>query len=102
MEQSIGVMREIAIKKHICVRKNPRTDAAKIFGRSRRSTLSFGIKREIIQKSEPAPIERIVKSASGEITPLEVKSLQTTMLSPKIRYAVKQAICPKIDLLITE
>jgi hypothetical protein len=30
IEQSIGVMRDIAIKKNICVRKNPRTDAAKI------------------------------------------------------------------------
>ena len=85
IEQSIGVMREIAIKKQICVRKNPSTEAAKIFGKSRSSTLSLGIKSEIIQNSEPEPIERIVNSASGEIAPLEVKSLQTTILSPKIR-----------------
>ena len=31
IEQSIGVMRDIAIRKNICVRKNPSTAAAKIF-----------------------------------------------------------------------
>jgi hypothetical protein len=31
MEQSIGVMSGIAIRKVICVRKNPRTDAPNIF-----------------------------------------------------------------------
>jgi hypothetical protein len=99
MEQSIGVICEIAIRNVICVRKKPSTDAAKIFGRSRRSTLSFGLKNEMNQKSAPAPNERSVKSASGEIVSLDVKSLQTIILSPKIRYAVKHAICPKIESL---
>lgn len=31
IEQSIGVMCDIASRKNICVRKNPKTDAAKIF-----------------------------------------------------------------------
>ena len=90
-------MREIAIKKDICVRKKPSTEATNIFGRSRRSTCSFGKKSDINQKSTPAPNERSVKRASGDIAPLEVKSLQTTILSPKIRYAVKQAKCPKME-----
>ena len=97
MEQSIGVICEIAIKNVICARKKPSTDAAKIFGRSCRSTLSFGMNSEINQKSRPAPSERSVKRASGDIASLDVKSLQTIMLSPKIRYAVKHAICPKME-----
>ena len=48
----------------------------------------------------PAPNERNVKRASGEIALLDVKSLQTMMLSPKIRYAVKHAICPKMEFFI--
>jgi hypothetical protein len=97
-------MREIAIKKEICVRKKPSTEATNIFGKSRLSTLSFGKKSDISQNNIPAPNERNVKSASGDIAPLDVKSLQTTILRPKIRYAVKQAICPKIEffsLIIT-
>ena len=93
-------MCEIATKNESCAKKNPSTEAAKILGKSRRSTRSFGRKNEISQNSEPAPSERNVKSASGENTLLEVKSLHTTMLRPKIRYAVKQAICPKIEFFI--
>ena len=33
----------------------------------------------------------------GDIAPLLVKSLQTIILSPKIRYAVKHAKCPNSD-----
>ena len=97
MEQSIGVICEIAIRNVICVRKKPSTDAAKILGKSHRSTGSFGLNNEISQNSAPAPNERSVKSASGEIALPDVKSLQTTILSPKIRYAVKHAICPKME-----
>lgn len=100
IEQSIGVMREIATRNDICAKKNPSTEAAKIFGKSRRSTRSFGRKSEIIQNREPAPMERKVNNASGEMSLLEVRSLHTTMLRPKIRYAVKQARCPNIDLFI--
>jgi hypothetical protein len=92
IEQSIGVMREIVTRNDICAKKNPSTEAAKIFGKSRRSTRSFGRKSEIIQNREPAPMERKVNNASGEMSLLEVRSLHTTMLRPKIRYAVKQAI----------
>lgn len=97
IEQSIGVIWEIAIRKVICVRKKPSTDAARILGRSRFSTTSFGLNSEISQKRAPAPNERSVKRASGVIVLLDVKSLHTIMLSPKIRYAVKHAICPKME-----
>jgi len=96
----MGVIWGIAIRKVICVRKNPSTDAATIFGRSCRSTASFGLNSEMSQKRAPAPNERSVKRARGEIVLLDVKSLQTMMLSPKIRYAVKHAICPKMELFI--
>ena len=96
----MGVIWEIAIRKVICARKKPSTEAAKIFGRSRLSTASFGINSEMSQKSVPAPNERNVKRASGEIVLLDVKSLQTMMLSPKIRYAVKHAMCPKMEFFI--
>jgi len=97
IEQSIGVIWGIAIRKVICVRKKPSTDATKIFGKSSRSTISFGLNSEMNQKRIPAPDERSVKRASGEIVLLDVKSLHTMMLSPKIRYAVKHAMCPKME-----
>jgi hypothetical protein len=99
IEQSIGVIRDIAIRKHICVRKKPSTEAAKIFGKSLLSTLCFGKKSDISQNNAPAPNERMVNSAIGDMAPLLVKSLHTTMLSPNIVYAVKQARCPKIEFV---
>ena len=91
MEQSIGVMSGIAIKKVICVRKNPRTEAKNIFIKSFFSTCSLGKNREISQKSDPAPIERRQKSAMGEMRCPLVKSLHTMMFIPKMEYAMKQA-----------
>ncbi len=78
-------MRDMAKRNDACARKKPSTEAPKILGRSRSSTLSFGRKSDINQKSAPAPIERRVKSANGDITPLVVSSLHTTMLSPNMR-----------------
>ena len=49
----------------------------------------------MIQKSEPAPKERKQNKASGEISRLLVKSLQTMMLMPKMAYAMKHARCPR-------
>lgn len=84
MEQSMGVMSAIAIRKVICVRKKPKTEAAKIFGKSRLSTCSAGMKRERIQKRDPAPKERRQNRAMGEIKSLLVISLHITMFRPKI------------------
>lgn len=83
------------------MRKKPSTDAAKILGKSHFSTISFGLNSETSQKRAPAPNERSVKRARGEIALLEVKSLQTMMLSPKIRYAVKHAICPIMVIFLS-
>ena len=95
MEQSMGVMSGMAIRKVICVRKKPSTDAKNIFTKSFRSTGPPGVNREIIQQSNPAPMERKQKSAMGEIRWLLVKSLQTMMLMPKMEYAIKQAKWPR-------
>lgn len=95
MEQSIGVMSGIAIKKVICVRKNPRTEAKNIFTKSFFSTCSLGRNREISQKSAPAPMERRQKSAMGEMRCPLVKSLHTIMFIPKMEYAMKQARWPR-------
>ena len=54
----------------------------------------------MIQNIAPAPSERSVKSANGEIAPLLVKSLHITMLRPNMRYAAKQAICPKKEFCV--
>ena len=67
IEQSIGVISGIAIKKVICVRKKPRTEAMNIFIRSFGFTFSIGRNSEINQNSNPAPIERKQKSAMGEM-----------------------------------
>lgn len=95
MEQSMGVMSGIAIRKVICVRKNPRTEAKKIFTKSLRSTFSPEVNREMSQKSNPAPMERKQKSAMGEMRWLLVRSLQTMMLMPKMEYAMKHARWPR-------
>lgn len=59
---------------------------------------SVGIKRDIIQNINPAPIERMQNNAMGEtIFPL-VKSLHTMILNPNIAYAAKHAICPIVEL----
>lgn len=92
-------MRDMAKRNDACARKKPSTEAPNILGRSRSSTLSLGRKIEISQNNAPAPIERREKSANGDIAPLVVSSLHTTILSPNIRYAVKQARWPIMVLL---
>lgn len=77
--------------------KKPSTDAAKILGKSWSSTISFGLNSEMSQKRAPAPNVRNVERASGEIALLDVKSLQTMILSPNIRYAVKHDRCPIME-----
>ena len=84
IEQCIGVMLGIALRKVSCVRKNPRKDAARIFTKSPRSTFSAGPNNERSQKKALAAKDLIVKMANGEI-PLEVvRSLHTTMFIPKM------------------
>ena len=84
MEQCIGVISGIALRKVSCVRKNPRKDAAKIFKKSPLSTFSAGKNNERIQKKALAPNDLMVKMARGEM-PLElVRSLHTTMFMPKM------------------
>ena len=85
MEQSIGVIWEMAKRNVIWVRKNPSREAMNIFGKSLLSTFSAGKKSEIIQKRVPAPMERRQKRAIGEIILLVVRSLQMTIFSPNIR-----------------
>ena len=84
MEQSIGVMSGIAIRNEICVRKNPRTEAANILSRSFHYTFSLAVIIDSSQNIAPAPIDRIVKIATGEIILLPVRSLHNMMLTPKM------------------
>lgn len=98
IEQSIGVMLFMATKKNICVRKKPKNEAIKIFGKSCLSIFSFGVNRDIIQNIIPAPMERRENRAIGEIAWLLVKSLQSTIFRPKMVYAAQQAKWPKIEL----
>ena len=84
MEQSMGVISGMAIRKVICVRKKPNTEAKNIFTKSFRSTFWPGVNKEMSQKSIPAPIERRQKRAIGDMRWLLVRSLQTMMLMPKI------------------
>ena len=95
IEQSIGVISGIPMRKVICVRKKPRKDAAKIFGRSFLSTFSLGIKAEVNQNNPPAKTERSRNKPKGEIMPPEVRSLQIIILKPKIAYAAKHTKCPR-------
>jgi len=94
MEQSIGVISGIAIRKVICVMKNPSTDAMSILNRSFYSTCSLGVKRDMDQKSRAAPSERMKNSVIGVKMLLLVRSLHTMMLIPNMAYAMKQAMCP--------
>ena len=94
IEQSIGVISGIAIRKVICVMKNPSTDAINILNRSFFSTCSFGVKSDMDQNSRDAPNERMKNRVVGVKRLLLVRSLHTMMLMPNIAYAMKQAMCP--------
>jgi hypothetical protein len=84
MEQCIGVISGIALRKVSCVRKNPRKDAAKIFTKSPRSTFSAGMNNERIQKNALAPSDLTVKIASGDMALDVVRSLHTIIFMPKM------------------
>ena len=84
MEQSIGVISEIAIRKEVCVKKNPNMEAMKMRGKSLISTFSEGMKRESNQNSNPAPMERRANRANGDNRWLPVMSLQTIIFKPKM------------------
>ena len=66
MEQSMGVMSGMAIRKVTCVMKKPSMEAMRIFPKSFFSTFSFGKKKERSQKSKPAPNERTKNKVMGE------------------------------------
>ena len=74
----------IAIRKVICGTKRPISEAAAIFGKSFRSTFSFGRNAESSQKSRLAPRARRVKRTYGDTVPEVAISLQNTMFSPKM------------------
>ena len=74
----------MAMRKVIWVMKKPRTEAAKIFGRSLFSTFSAGMNRDRSQKSAPAPSDLRQKIVSGEIRWLPVKSLQIIMWNQRM------------------
>ena len=105
-EISTGVVHLHAKRKDTCVRKRPSIDATKTRGRSEIaifSALGPGRMTDASQKRMLAPMARSVKSSSGEIKVLFEISLQITMLTPKMRYAEKQEICPaSFDVSITK
>ena len=84
MEQCIGVISGIALRKVSCVRKNPKNEAKKIFKKSPLSTFSAGLNSERAQKKALAASDLIVKMANGEIALELVRSLHTTMFMPKM------------------
>ena len=96
IEQSIGVIYGIPIRKVTWHVKNPSIEAANILGRSFLSTFSAGRNDEIIQNNAPAPSALRVKMPSGDIRPSLVRSLHTIMLNPNIEYAIRHDRWPII------
>lgn len=66
MEQSIGVMSGMAMRKVSCAMKKPRKEAAAIFAKSARLTFSRGMKADNSQNKRPAPMLRRQNKAIGE------------------------------------